>query len=170
MGRNLVGPPDHSFAQMDQPILMAGGHRVGEFPQFDRERMQIFSGGTFRHSGFPQRMQAENVLARVLIPGLRRTQTRVIHRPVAEVRFPYSKTALRRETTVKSVEDDLLFFVHRAVSFVPVLAMAAAAMAVAPPAGADCNTVTGSTLCASGTVTGSSGAPTSIPAYNPSPG
>ena len=31
-----------------------------------------------------------------------------------------------------------------------------------PDGGADCNTVTGSTLCASGTVTGSSGAPTSV--------
>ena len=54
---------------------------------------------------------------------------------------------------------------------VPVLAVAATAVGVAtaPVAGADCNTVTGSTLCASGTVTGSRGAPTSVPAYNPYP-
>lgn len=42
-------------------------------------------------------------------------------------------------------------------------------LAAAPTAGADCNTVTGSTLCASGTVKGSSGAPTSVPTYNPYP-
>ena len=50
-----------------------------------------------------------------------------------------------------------------------VVAMAATAVATAPTAAADCNTVTGSTLCASGTVTGSAGAPTSVPAYNPYP-
>ncbi len=50
-----------------------------------------------------------------------------------------------------------------------VVAMAATAVAIAPTAAADCNTVTGSTLCASGTVTGSAGAPTSVPAYNPYP-
>lgn len=51
------------------------------------------------------------------------------------------------------------------------LAVAAVALecSIAPPANADCNTVTGSTLCASGTVTGSSGAPTSVPTYNPYP-
>jgi hypothetical protein len=54
---------------------------------------------------------------------------------------------------------------------VPLMAMAAAAVgvAVAPTAGADCNTVTGSTLCASGTVTGSSGAPVAVPSFNPYP-
>jgi len=59
----------------------------------------------------------------------------------------------------------------RTLGLAPVLAVAAAALAcaVAPAAGADCNTVTGSTLCASGTVTGSSGAPTSVPTYNPYP-
>ena len=61
-------------------------------------------------------------------------------------------------------------------SLVPALAMAAglllgpaAGMAFAPEAAADCNTVTNSTLCASGTVTGSSGAPTEIPAFDPYP-
>ena len=52
---------------------------------------------------------------------------------------------------------------------IPVLMMGAAAFVAAPTASADCNTVTGSTLCASGTVTGSAGAPTSVPAYNPYP-
>lgn len=54
---------------------------------------------------------------------------------------------------------------------VPVWAIASTALAigVAPSALADCNTVTGSTLCASGTVSGSSGAPTSVPQYNPYP-
>lgn len=54
---------------------------------------------------------------------------------------------------------------------VPGLAIAAAAVgfAVAPSAQADCNTVTGSTLCASGTVSGSAGAPTSVPQYSPYP-
>lgn len=59
----------------------------------------------------------------------------------------------------------------------PILALAAAvgaaaagAVVLAPTAGADCNTVTSSTLCASGgTVKGSSGAPTSVPTYNPFP-
>lgn len=52
----------------------------------------------------------------------------------------------------------------------PLLLMAATAagLAVAPAAVADCNTVTSSTLCASGTVTGSSGAPVDVP-YNPYP-
>lgn len=50
-----------------------------------------------------------------------------------------------------------------------VVAMAATGVAVAPTAAADCNTVTGSTLCASGTVTGSAGAPTNVPVYNPYP-
>jgi hypothetical protein len=45
----------------------------------------------------------------------------------------------------------------------------AAGLAFAPAASADCNTVTNSTLCASGTVTGSSGAPTDIPAFDPYP-
>lgn len=51
------------------------------------------------------------------------------------------------------------------------LAIAASTLgiAVAPTAAADCNTVTGSTLCASGSVKGSSGAPTSVPSYNPYP-
>ncbi|MFM9034056.1 MAG: hypothetical protein ACKOQ4_07170 [Mycobacterium sp.] len=48
-------------------------------------------------------------------------------------------------------------------------AASAAGLVVASPAAADCNTVTGSTLCASGTVKGSSGAPTSVPAYDPYP-
>ncbi len=49
------------------------------------------------------------------------------------------------------------------------LVIGAAALVAAPTAAADCNTVTGSTLCASGTVTGSSGAPTSVPTYSPYP-
>lgn len=59
----------------------------------------------------------------------------------------------------------------RTLGFIPALAIAAAALAfaAAPAAGADCNTVTGSTLCASGSVKGSSGAPTSVPTYNPYP-
>ena len=57
-----------------------------------------------------------------------------------------------------------------ALRLIPVLAVVAAAVATAPVAAADCNTVTGSTLCASGgTVKGSSGAPTSVPTYNPYP-
>jgi hypothetical protein len=59
---------------------------------------------------------------------------------------------------------------------VPAMAMAAglvlapaAGLPFAPEAAADCNTVTNSTLCASGTVTGSSGAPTEIPAFDPYP-
>jgi hypothetical protein len=55
------------------------------------------------------------------------------------------------------------------LSVVPALAVAAAAVVLAPNAKADCNTVTGSTLCASGTVSGSSGAPTSVPRYSPYP-
>ena len=57
------------------------------------------------------------------------------------------------------------------LGFVPAFAVMATAMAfaVAPSASADCNTVTGSTLCASGTVSGSSGAPTSVPQYSPYP-
>ncbi len=53
----------------------------------------------------------------------------------------------------------------------PLLAVAtcAAGIALAAPVAADCNTVTGSTLCASGTVKGSAGAPTSVPTYNPYP-
>ena len=50
-----------------------------------------------------------------------------------------------------------------------VITVTAAAVAFSPSAEADCNTVTGSTLCASGTVTGSAGAPTSIPKYSPYP-
>lgn len=59
----------------------------------------------------------------------------------------------------------------RARGLVPLVVMAAVALggAIAPRAAADCNTVTGSTLCASGTVSGSSGAPTSIPRYSPYP-
>ena len=50
------------------------------------------------------------------------------------------------------------------------VAMAAFGIAAAPSAVADCNTTGGSTLCSSGgTVKGSSGAPTSIPTYNPYP-
>lgn len=50
------------------------------------------------------------------------------------------------------------------------MAASVAGLILAPTAGADCNTVTGSTLCASGgTVRGSSGAPTSVPTYNPFP-
>lgn len=56
-----------------------------------------------------------------------------------------------------------------ALRLIPALFIGAAAFVTAPTATADCNTVTGSTLCASGTVTGSSGAPTSVPAYNPYP-
>lgn len=58
-----------------------------------------------------------------------------------------------------------------ALRLVPALAIAATAVgfAAAPSAQADCNTVTGSTLCASGTVSGSSGAPTSVPQYSPYP-
>lgn len=54
---------------------------------------------------------------------------------------------------------------------IPVFAITATALALAaaPTATADCNTVTGSTLCASGSVSGSSGAPTSVPRYNPYP-
>ena len=54
---------------------------------------------------------------------------------------------------------------------VPALAITAAAMGLvfAPDAKADCNTVTNSTLCASGTVSGSAGAPTSVPQYSPFP-
>lgn len=58
------------------------------------------------------------------------------------------------------------------LGIVPALAIAATtvAFAVAPNAKADCNTVTGSTLCASGTVSGSTGAPTSVPSpYSPYP-
>lgn len=57
-----------------------------------------------------------------------------------------------------------------APSFAPLVAVLATvgSVAVAPVAGADCNTVTNSTLCASGTVTGSSGAPVDVP-YNPYP-
>jgi hypothetical protein len=57
------------------------------------------------------------------------------------------------------------------LSLVPVVALTvtAAALVAAPTAAADCNTVTGSTLCASGTVSGSSGAPTGVPVYNPYP-
>ena len=58
-----------------------------------------------------------------------------------------------------------------ALCLVPALAVTATAVgfAFAPRAEADCNTVTGSTLCASGTVSGSAGAPTSIPQYSPYP-
>ena len=50
------------------------------------------------------------------------------------------------------------------------VALAAVGIAVAPSAVADCNTTGGSTLCSSsGTVKGSSGAPTSVPTYNPYP-
>jgi len=59
----------------------------------------------------------------------------------------------------------------RVLGIVPAFAITATAVAfaVAPSAKADCNTVTGSTLCASGTVSGSSGAPTSVPQYSPYP-
>lgn len=59
----------------------------------------------------------------------------------------------------------------RTLAVASMLATAATALgiAIAPTAAADCNTVTGSTLCASGTVKGSSGAPTSVPSYNPYP-
>lgn len=50
-----------------------------------------------------------------------------------------------------------------------VLVSAAGGIALAPTADADCNTVTNSTLCASGTVTGSSGAPEKVPSFNPYP-
>lgn len=56
-----------------------------------------------------------------------------------------------------------------ALSLSLVMTAIAAALAAAPAAVADCNTVTGSTLCASGTVKGSSGAPTSVPRYDPYP-
>jgi hypothetical protein len=60
----------------------------------------------------------------------------------------------------------------RQLYVLPVLVAAAAAavgIAVAPTAAADCNYSGGSTLCASGTVRGSNGAPTSTPAYDPYP-
>jgi hypothetical protein len=59
----------------------------------------------------------------------------------------------------------------KVLGIVPALAITATAVAfaVAPSAKADCNTVTGSTLCASGTVSGSSGAPVSVPSYSPYP-
>lgn len=60
----------------------------------------------------------------------------------------------------------------RTLALTPGLVMAATALGLlsAPAAAADCNTVTSSTLCASGgTVKGSSGAPTSVPSYNPYP-
>ena len=60
----------------------------------------------------------------------------------------------------------------RTVGLASALSIAATALgfAGAPIAGADCNTVTGSTLCASGgSVKGSSGAPTSVPSFNPYP-
>jgi hypothetical protein len=60
----------------------------------------------------------------------------------------------------------------RKLTLVPVLALAVTTLWVtgAPTAAADCNTTGGSTLCSSsGTVTGSSGAPTSVPRYNPYP-
>lgn len=59
----------------------------------------------------------------------------------------------------------------RLLHLVPVLAVAAATVgiAVASPASADCNSAGGSTLCASGTVRGPSGVPTSVPAYSPYP-
>jgi hypothetical protein len=50
-----------------------------------------------------------------------------------------------------------------------VLASTAAGTAFAPMAAADCNYSGGSTLCASGTVSGSSGAPAELPAYSPYP-
>jgi hypothetical protein len=61
---------------------------------------------------------------------------------------------------------------QRKLTLVPVLAVVVATLgvAVAPTAVADCNSTGGSTLCSSsGTVTGSSGAPTSVPRYNPYP-
>lgn len=57
----------------------------------------------------------------------------------------------------------------RRILLLLIVAAAAAGLTGAPTAAADCNTVTGSTLCASGTVKGSSGAPTSVPAYDPYP-
>jgi hypothetical protein len=54
---------------------------------------------------------------------------------------------------------------------IPVLAVAATTLGLvaAPSAAADCNYSGGSTICAHGTVRGSSGAPTSVPAYDPYP-
>jgi|SRR5689334_10438834 hypothetical protein len=59
----------------------------------------------------------------------------------------------------------------RQLYLVPVVAVAAAAGAIlaAPSAAADCNYSGGSTLCAHGTVKGSSGAPTDVAAYDPYP-
>ena len=59
----------------------------------------------------------------------------------------------------------------RQLHLIPVLAVAATTVGivVAPSAAADCNYSGGSTLCASGTVRGSSGAPTNVPAYDPGP-
>ena len=48
-------------------------------------------------------------------------------------------------------------------------AAAAAGTTLAPTAAADCNYSGGSTLCASGTVSGSTGAPAELPAYSPYP-
>jgi hypothetical protein len=54
---------------------------------------------------------------------------------------------------------------------VTALAASGSALGVlaAPSAAADCNYSGGTTICASGTVRGSSGAPTDIPAYDPYP-
>ena len=57
----------------------------------------------------------------------------------------------------------------RLLHLVPAVASVAVGLALAPTAAADCNSTGSSTLCASGTVRGSSGAPTNVPAYDPYP-
>jgi hypothetical protein len=43
---------DHALTQADQPILMPGGHRVRQLPQFDRELLHVVIDSTLRH-GIP---------------------------------------------------------------------------------------------------------------------
>lgn len=60
----------------------------------------------------------------------------------------------------------------RVLHLIPGLAVAAGVVGivVAPAASADCNSTGGSTLCSSGgSVRGSSGAPTSLPTFDPYP-
>jgi len=60
---------------------------------------------------------------------------------------------------------------RRRLGFIVALAFSGAAtLTMSPTALADCNSSAGSTLCtSSGTVSGSDGAPTSIPTFNPYP-
>jgi hypothetical protein len=50
---DLASTLGHALTEMDQPILMPGGHRVGKLAKFDREHVQFLTDDTVRHVTIP---------------------------------------------------------------------------------------------------------------------